>query len=132
MRDRTLGVIFTILVIFIFGIPGVSFLCFGLTFFLVELGVPLNLTQGWSTALNLLGLSGLCIGFFLILITIIASYFLLHRRAETPAAKPMGPLPLTSAGQTTPLPGSSEVLPPNSTDKPVPTPSHDEPLPPTT
>jgi hypothetical protein len=132
MRNRTLGVILTILVIFLLGLPGVAFMCSGLTFFIIELGVPLNLTQGWSTALNLLSISGLCVGFLLVLITIIASYFLLHQKVKTPPVKPTEPLPPTVSDKATPLPGSNEVLPPTRTDEPIPPPSSDEPLPPTT
>jgi hypothetical protein len=123
MRDRTLGIILTILVVFLIGIPGITCMGIGLTLYLVELGVPLNLTQGGSTAYNITGFSGLCIGFFLLLITILISYLLLHRKPETTAVIPTAPA--TALTPATPAP-------PVSTDQPAPPPSSDEPLPPTT
>jgi hypothetical protein len=121
MRDRTAGVILTILVVFLIGIPGIACMCVGLTLYLIELGVPLNLTQGGSTAYNLTGFTGLCVGFFLLLITILISYLLLHRKPESTAV-----IPATPTTAVMPAPAT----PPVSTDKPAPPP--DEPLPPTT
>ncbi len=111
MRDRTLGVIFTILVIFLFGIPGVACMCLGLSGFLFSGGLnSQGISYGWTTAF---GATGLCIGFFLVLITIVISYLLLHRKPE--------PLPVKAV----------EPIPSQSTDKPAPPTNPDEPLPPT-
>ncbi len=114
MRDRTLGVILTVLLVFLIGIPGIACMCLGLTLYLIELGVPLNLTQGGSTAYNLTGFSGLCIGFILILITILVSYLLLHRKPETTAVVPAAPITPASSDRPTPPPSSDEPLPPPS------------------
>jgi hypothetical protein len=119
MRDRTVGVILTIIVILLFGLPGIACMCVGSSLYLIEIGTPLNLTQGGSTAYNLTGFAGLCVGFFLVLITIVISYLLLHRRAEPSAVVPAAVVPAAPVTPTT-------------SDKPTPPPSSDEPLPPTT
>jgi TRAP-type C4-dicarboxylate transport system permease small subunit len=111
MRDRTLGVIFTVLVVFLFGIPGVACMCLGLSSFLFSAGLNgQGISYGWTTAF---GAFGLCIGFFLVLITIVISYLLLHRKPETPAMVPVAPIQ------------------PISTEKPTPPTNPDDPLPPT-
>ena len=112
MRDRTLGVILSILVIFLFGIPGIACMCLGLSSFLFYpvLNSQSGITPVWT---NAFGATGLCIGFFLVLITIVISYLLLHRKPEPQPVKALEPIPS------------------QSTDKPAPPTNPDEPLPPT-
>jgi hypothetical protein len=116
MRDRTLGVIFTIIVVFLLGVPGLACMCLGLSSFLFY---PVLRDQGGISAAwtNTFGAFGLCAGFFLVLITIVISYLLLHRKPETTAVIPAAP--------TTPTT-------PTSSEKPAPPTNPDEPLPPTT
>ncbi len=114
MRDRTLGIIFTVIVVFLFGVPGLAFMCLGLTGFVLSIFRPsMNLAPGWTSAFNLVGLSGICIGVILVLITILISYLLLHRREDFDTLKPV------------------ESTPPKNIEQPPPPPP-DEPLPPTT
>jgi hypothetical protein len=110
MRDRTLGVVLTIIVVFLFAVPGLACMCIGLSsFFLYYFGSdPLAMGQGES---NIVGMFSVCIGFFLILITIIIGYLLLHRKAETPPIGPNVPLPPTSP---------STSVPPSNPDDPLP------------
>lgn len=112
MRDRTLGVIFTVLVVFLFGLPGIACLCLGISSFLLYpvLNSQAGISPAWT---NSFGALGLCIGFFLLVITIVISYLLLRRKPETTAVVPATPIP------------------PASSDKPAPPTNPDEPLPPT-
>jgi hypothetical protein len=113
MRDRTLGVIFTVLVIFLFGIPGVACMCLGLSSFLFY---PILNNQGGISPVwtNTFGAFGLCIGFFLVLITIVISYLLLHRKPETSLVTQAAPMPPTISEKPTPPPSSDEPLPPTT------------------
>jgi hypothetical protein len=101
MRDRTLAVILTIAVVILLGCPGLAFLCFGLTDFVVFYGFdnPFGVTTGFS---NLVGILGLCVGFFLIIITIIAGIFMLRRKADFPASIPDVPVPPTKPDEPIP------------------------------
>ena len=111
MRDRSLGVIFTVLVVVLFGLPGIACLCLGLSSFLFNpvLNSQAGISPAWT---NSFGVFGLCIGFFLLVITIVISYLLLRRRPETTALVPATPIT------------------PASSDKPAPPTNPDEPLPP--
>jgi hypothetical protein len=120
MRDRTLAIIFTVVVVILLGFPGLAFLCFGLADFFVFYGFnnPFDVTTGFS---NTLGILGVCIGFFLIIITIIAGFFLLRKKTELPPMRPEEPIP----------PSSPNVPPtPMSPDQPLPPSSPGGPLPP--
>jgi hypothetical protein len=112
MRDRSLGVILTVVVILLFGLPGVACICLGLSsFFLYPfVNSQTTLTPAW---INTFGVLGLCIGFFLVVITVVISYLLLRRRADTVAVVPAQPAQ------------------PTNIDKPEPPKNPDEPLPPT-
>ena len=152
MRDRTLAIIITIIVLFLLGVPGLACICLGLTSFLLYpfFNNQMRIAPAW---INTAGASGLCAGVFLILITIVLCYFLLRERPGTSPEKPTKPLPPT--GPATPLPPAApppphassttsippaEPLPPASStpstpppeeQKPAPPPGPDEPLPPT-
>jgi hypothetical protein len=139
MRDRTLAVIFTVVVVVLLGCPGLAFLCFGLTEFIAYYGFnnPFYVTTGGA---NFLGISGLCIGAFLIIITIIAGFFLLRKKTglppqrldePLPPSSPDVPLPPTSSDLPLPPTSPDEPIPPTSPDEPIPPMSSDEPLPPT-
>ncbi len=101
MRDRTLAVILTVAAVILLGFPGLAFLCFGLTDFIVFYGFnnPFSVTTGFS---NLIGTLGLCVGFFLIVITILAGIFLLRRRADLPAPIYEAPIPPTKPDEPIP------------------------------
>ena len=103
MRDRTLAVILTVAAVILLGFPGLAFLCLGLTDFIVFYGFdnPFSVTAGFS---NIIGILGLCIGVFLLLITILAGFFMLRRKADLPAPIPVVPTPPTSPDE--PLPPS--------------------------
>ncbi len=111
MRDRTLGVIFTVLIIFLLGIPGVACMCLGLSSFLFY---PILNNQGGISPVwtNTFGAFGLCIGFFLVLITIVISYLLLHRKPETLPMKAVEPIPATSIDKPAPPSNPDDPLPP--------------------
>jgi hypothetical protein len=112
MRDRSLGIILTLIVIFVLGLPGLACLCLGLSSFLLYpiINSQTTLSPAWT---SIPGVFGLCIGFFLLLITIVLSYLLLRRRTDTPAVVPAKPTP------------------PPTIDNPAPPTNPDEPLPPT-
>ncbi len=111
MRDRTLGVILSLLVIFLFGIPGIACMCLGLSSFLFYpvLNNQAGITPFWT---NAFGAAGLCIGFFLVLITIVISYLLLHRKPETLAVQPAAPMPATISEKPAPPTNPDDPLPP--------------------
>ncbi len=113
MRDRTLGVIFTIIVVFLLGVPGLTCMCLGLSSFLFYpfLRDQAGISPAWT---NTFGAFGLCAGFFLVLITIVISYLLLHRKPETTAVVPVAPTTPTSSEKPTPPPSSDEPLPPTT------------------
>jgi len=123
MQNRTLAIILSLLVIFFIGIPGLGLLCVGSTSFMLYIfSNPLNIQSGWAGAFGFVGLSGLCIGFIMVLITIIVSYLLLHRKPEYIETKPV---------VATPTPTIVEPVQQTSTEKPAPPTTPDEPLPPT-
>jgi hypothetical protein len=101
MRDRTLAVILTVAVVILLGFPGLAFLCLGLTDFIVFYGFnnPFSVTAGFS---NIIGVLGLCIGLFLIIITILAGFFMLRRKAGLPAPIPVVPAPPLSPDEPIP------------------------------
>jgi hypothetical protein len=111
MRDRTLGVILTVIVILLFGLPGLACLCLGLSsfLFLPLLNNQAGIQPGWT---GTFGAFGLCAGFILLLITILISYLLLHRKPETTALVPAPPITPASSDKPTPPPGPDEFLPP--------------------
>ncbi|NJD59062.1 MAG: hypothetical protein C3F13_16850 [Anaerolineales bacterium] len=113
MKDRTLAIVLTILVVFIFGVPGLGLICLGSTSFLIYIfNNPLNLAPGWSAAFNIIGLSAICIGVFLLLITILISYLLLHRKTDFEPIKPAAPLPTEKPAQPIEPAKPDEPLPP--------------------
>jgi hypothetical protein len=136
MRDRTLAVILTIVAILLLGFPGLVFLCLGLIDFIVFYGFNVPFIGNTPLWVNILGAIGVCVGFFLLLITIIAAYFLLRRPLEplpstlttpTPPAPPAPPLETASpAPPTEPEPPA----PPSEPEPPAPPSNPDEPLPP--
>jgi hypothetical protein len=110
MRDRSLGVILTILVIFLFGLPGLTCVCLGLFSFLLYpfINTQTTLSPAWT---NTAGVFGLCIGIFLVFITVVISYLLLHRKEDTKAV-----VPAQSANIDQPTPPA----PPTNPDEPIP------------
>ncbi len=116
MRDRTWAILLTVVVVLLLGVPGLGFMCLGLTGFILSIfRTSMNLAPGWTSAFNLVGLSGVCIGLILVAITVIISYLLLHRREDFNTVKPVEPIP------------------PKNIEPPAPPPpAPDEPLPPTT
>ncbi len=93
MRDRTLAVIITIVAIILFGFPGLAFMCLGLIDFIVYYGFGVPFLGNTPVWVNILGAAGVCLGFFLLAITIIACYFALRRPNEPIPAHPVEPLP---------------------------------------
>lgn len=93
MRDRSLAVILTVIAVLLFGCPGLTVLCLGITGFIVFYSTgyqSYNVSPGW---VNTFGGLGVCIGIFLIVVTIIAVFFLLRRKNDTPPMSPKEPLP---------------------------------------
>jgi hypothetical protein len=111
MRDRSLGIILTLVVIFLFGVPGLACLCLGLSSFLLYpfINSQTTLSPAWT---NTAGAFGLCVGFFLVLITVVISYLLLHRREETKAVVPVQPAQSTSSDKPEPPTNPDEPIPP--------------------
>ncbi len=115
MQDRTWAIIFTVVVVLLLGVPGLGFLCLGLTGFILSIfRVSMNLAPGWTSAFNLLGFSGICVGIILVAITVIISYLLLHRRENTKMVKPVEPAPPVTIEPPAPPPGPDEPLPPTT------------------
>ncbi len=115
MQDRTWAIIFTVVVVLLLGVPGLGFLCLGLTGFILSIfRVSMNLAPGWTSAFNLLGFSGICVGIILVAITVIISYLLLHRRENTKMVKPVEPTPPVTIEPPAPPPGPDEPLPPTT------------------
>jgi hypothetical protein len=113
MRDRTLAIVLTLIVVFLFGVPGLGLICLGSTGFLISLfQTTLNLTPGWATTFNIIGLSSVCLGLFLVLITILISYLLLHRKHDFEPIKPASPLPTEKPTQPIESTKPDEPLPP--------------------
>jgi uncharacterized membrane protein len=105
MRDRSLAIILTVVAVLLLGCPGLTVLCLGITGFAVyySSGYPYyNVSPAW---VNIFGSLGICVGIFLIVITIIAGFFLLRKKTEIPPTKSDQPLPPTNPDE--PLPPSS-------------------------
>jgi hypothetical protein len=142
MRDRTLAVILTIVAILLLGFPGLVFLCLGLIDFIVFYGFGVPFIGNTPVWVNVLGAIGVCLGFFLLVITIIAAYFMLRRPAETLPPKPPVPTPPVihehpaapmEPGQPAPhAPPAPPETPaePAEPETPAPPSNPDEPLPP--
>jgi TRAP-type C4-dicarboxylate transport system permease small subunit len=102
MRDRSLAIILTVIAIILFGCPGLTVFCLGITGFIVFYSSgyqSYNVSPGW---VNALGTLGICLGIFLIVITIIAAFFLLRRKADIPHSVPHEPLPPTKPDEPIP------------------------------
>ena len=112
MRDRTLAVIITIVAVVLVGFPGLAFLCLGVIDFIVYYGFNVPFLGNTPVWVNVLGSIGVCLGLFLLAITIVAAYFLLRRPSDTQPPMPSAPVP------------PEEPEPPVSPSKP------EEPLPP--
>lgn len=121
MRDRTLGVILTLIVVFLIGVPGLACMCFGLLGFISYpfINSQTGITPAW---INTAGAAALCLGFFLVLIAVVISYLLLHRRAETPAMVPVQPTPPPVSSPPAPPPANDQPAPPSNPDEPIPPP----------
>lgn len=139
MRDRTLAVILTIVAILLLGFPGLVFLCLGLIDFIVFYGFNVPFIGNTPLWVNILGAIGVCLGFFLLAITIIAAYFLLRRPVETlhpgpiaPAPPAVPPPPVPPIEPAAPAPPVDEEPPaqPTEPEPPSPPSNPDEPLPP--
>jgi hypothetical protein len=113
MRDRTVGVILTVVVILLLGVPGIACVCLGLTSFMFYplLNNQAGISPVWT---NTFGAFGLCAGFILLLLTILISYLLLHRKPESTAMVPATPTAPINSDEPTPPPSSDEPLPPPS------------------
>ncbi len=110
MRDRTLGIIFTLIIVFVIGVPGLACMCLGLSSFLLyPFMTQTNISPAWT---NTAGAVGLCIGFFLVLITVVISYLLLHQRQEKPAIVTVQPTPPPPVEKSPPPSNPDEPLPP--------------------
>jgi TRAP-type C4-dicarboxylate transport system permease small subunit len=102
MRDRSLAIILTVIAVLLFGCPGLTVLCLGITGFIVFYSTgyqSYNVSPGW---VNTFGVLGLCIGVFLIVITIIAAFFLLRRKTDTLPITPIEPIPPTKPDEPIP------------------------------
>jgi TRAP-type C4-dicarboxylate transport system permease small subunit len=102
MRDRSLAIILTVIAVLLFGCPGLTVLCLGITGFIVFYSTgyqSYNVSPGW---VNGVGTLGICLGIFLIVITIIAAFFLLRRKSHTLPAAPNEPLPPTKPDEPIP------------------------------
>ncbi len=88
MKDRTLAVIITVLVVILCGCPGLLFLCNGL-FALIEIltNYQVQLVGYGYNAPYWLAASA-CVGIVAIVITVLVSYFVLRQRGETPPPPP--------------------------------------------
>jgi len=113
MRDRSMAIVLTLIVIFLFGLPGLTCLCLGLFSFMLYpiINTQTTLSPAWT---NTAGAFGLCFGFFLVLITIVISYLLLHRKEETPPPQPLQPIPPAIIEKPT------EPTEPTKPDEPLP------------
>ncbi|GEM_PF-1154954 len=141
MRDRTLAVILTIVAILLLGFPGLAFLCLGLLDFIVFYGFNAQPLGNSPLLANTLGTIGVCLGFFLLVITILAAYFLLRRPVGTYPTKPTAPAPPAPPAPSTPEPAEEPTLPvpptppeqttqPTEPEPPTPPSNPEEPLPP--
>ena len=101
MQDRSLAIIVTIILVILLALPGLAFLCVGLTDFIVYYGFqnPFNVSAGFA---NLLGFGGLCVGAALIIITIVAGFFMLRRKTDLPPKMPDQPNPPTQPDEPIP------------------------------
>jgi hypothetical protein len=139
MRDRTLAVILTIVAILLLGFPGLVFLCLGLIDFIVFYGFNVPFIGNTPLWVNVLGAIGVCLGFFLLAITIIAAYFLLRRPVETlppipnvppPPTPPTHPEPPAEPASPAPPIEPAPPAPPTESEPPSPPSNPDAPLPP--
>jgi hypothetical protein len=104
MRDRSLAIVLTVVAILLFGCPGLTVFCLGITGFIVFYSTGYQYNNVSPSWVNAFGTLGICVGIFLIIITIIACFFLLRRKAEIPPTIPTSPLPPT--GPDEPIPPS--------------------------
>jgi hypothetical protein len=96
MKDRTLAVIITIVVILLCGCPGLAFLCFGLTDFVDHYALNSYIFGIYSqTAANLWGVIGICGGILFIAIAVVVSILVLRRKNGTPPPSSNEPIPPT-------------------------------------
>jgi hypothetical protein len=136
MRDRTLAVILAVVAILLFGFPGLAFLCLGLIDFIVFYGFNVPFIGNTPLWVNILGAIGVCLGFFLLAITIIAAYFLLRRPLDTfPTKPPVSAEPTPPAPPVEPAPPAPPAEPeppaqPAEPEPPAPPSDPNEPLPP--
>ncbi len=93
MKDRTLAVIITVLVVILCGCPGLLFLCNGLLA-LVEIisNYQVQIIGYGYNAPYWLAASA-CVGIVAILVTVLVSYFVLRQRKETPPPPSQPPIP---------------------------------------
>lgn len=105
MRDRNLAILFTVLAILLLGCPGLTIFCLGISGFIAfySNGYPNNNVS--PTWVNVFGSFGICAGILLIILTIIAAFFLLRRKTDVRPAKLEEPLPPSAPDE--PLPPSS-------------------------
>lgn len=95
MKDRTLAAIITIVVVILFGCPGITALCWGLASLVDYLAGSRVLTSDPGTyAWFIFG--GFCTGFFLIIIAIVVSFLVLRRKKETSSPSSNEPIPPTT------------------------------------
>jgi hypothetical protein len=113
MRDRTLAVIITIVAVVLIGFPGLAFLCLGVIDFIVYYGFNVPFLGNTPVWVNVLGSIGVCLGLFLLAITIIASYFLLRRPSETLPSIPSAPAPPAEPDQPASPSNPEDPLPPS-------------------
>lgn len=96
MKDRTLAVIITVVVILLCGCPGLAFLCFGITDFIDHYTLNSYIFGIYSqTAANFWGVLGICGGIFFIAIAVVVSILVLRRKNSTPPPPPNEPIPPT-------------------------------------
>jgi multisubunit Na+/H+ antiporter MnhB subunit len=97
MKDRTLAVIITFLVILFFACPGLAFLCFGVTDFIDHYWLNSYFYGIYSqNAANIWGIVGICSGILFIMVAIVVSILVLRRKNNnTPPPKPNEPIPPT-------------------------------------
>lgn len=130
MRNRSLAITLTVIAILLLGCPGLTVLCLGITGFIAFYSNGYqyyNVSPGW---VNALGTLGICVGLFLIVITIIAVFFLLRKKKEVIPSSPVQPIPPTGPDQTVTSTSIDQSVPPTSPDQPVQPTSPDEPIPP--
>jgi len=96
MKDRTLAVIITIVVVLLFACPGLAFLCFGVTEFVDHYAFNSYIFGIYNqTAANWSGILGICGGILFIAIAVVVSVLVLRRKNGTPPPPPKEPIPPT-------------------------------------